>query len=136
VAEGYLQLQREQEKKRTAYPVQLLQQRPFDRKDTTQNFYRFADKINAQLTMMKLGWKVAELRREQEDLALYCLGLLQAESQLPLKLFAISRQADSSSRVLDLEGSKDVWMETQIMLSDSTRNEQESSLELGVFRFC
>jgi hypothetical protein len=38
---------------------------------------------------MKLGFKVAALEIEEEDLALYCFSLLQAEARFPIKMFTI-----------------------------------------------
>lgn len=38
--------------------------------------------------MIKLGWKVVSLAREQVDLTLFCLAILQAELNAPFGFFA------------------------------------------------
>jgi hypothetical protein len=40
--------------------------------------------------MMKHGYKIASLEIEEEDLALYCFSLLQAEATFPIKIFSLN----------------------------------------------
>lgn len=40
--------------------------------------------------MMKHGYKIVSLEIEEEDLALYCFSLLQAEASFPIKVFALN----------------------------------------------
>jgi hypothetical protein len=44
--------------------------------------------------MIKLGWKVVALTREQVDLALFCLALLQAELGAPFGFFASNYKSE------------------------------------------
>ena len=40
--------------------------------------------------LKKLGWKVIDLEKEQEDLAYFCFNLLAAQIKLPLNIFTNS----------------------------------------------
>ena len=81
--------------------------------------------------MVKLGWKVAELSREQVDLALYCLALLQAELSPPFGFFG-SNHKDRKGEI------KNVWIEWHILLSGVSKedNRHKSLMEVSIFNFC
>lgn len=78
---------------------------------------------------MKLGWRVVELSREQVDLGLYCLALLQAESGGPFSFFCVGHGEGR-------EEGKAVWVEWRVMLVASSREGSAQSLELSVFNLC
>jgi len=44
--------------------------------------------------MIKLGWKVVALTREQVDLALYCFSILQADLNAPFGFFASNYKSE------------------------------------------
>ena len=54
--------------------------------------------------MIKLGWKVVSLTREQLDLALFCLAILQAELNAPFGFFASNHQSEEGYEI------KDIWI--------------------------
>ena len=66
---------------------------------------------------MKLGFKIAALEIEEEDLALYCFSLLQAEANFPIKIFTIDHGNTDVLLDPDQGSRKDLWMETHIMVA-------------------
>ncbi len=81
----------EMRRKKEYLPPELLSHTPLNANDPAQVFYRQTEKLAENKSMvMKMGWKIAVLTREQEDLALLCFSLLQAEIDYPLKIYTIT----------------------------------------------
>lgn len=86
--------------------------------------------------MLKHGYKVTALEIEEEDLALFCFSLLQAEAKFPIKIFSVDHQ--TKKHVLDPEQTsrKDIWIETHILASGlTTTSLDESTFETKIYQF-
>jgi hypothetical protein len=62
--------------------------------------------------IIKLGWRVIELSLEQVDLAIYCLSILQAKINCPMKFFAPSHEEEGR---VGNDIYRDIWVEWQIL---------------------
>jgi hypothetical protein len=54
--------------------------------------------------MIKLGWKVLSLTKEQIDLTLFCLAILQSEINAPFGFFACNHESEEGYEI------KDIWI--------------------------
>lgn len=70
-----------------------------------------------------MGFKIKSLKTEEEDLALFCFSLMQAEAIFPIKIFTIIHKPQNSSVIDDQDSRKDIWMETQLLVSNKTISE-------------
>jgi hypothetical protein len=124
----------EMRRKKELLPQELLSHTPLNPNDPAQVFYRQTDKLAENKSMvMKMGWKIAVLSREQEDLALLCFSLLQAELDYPLKIYTITHLPTPQTQANSLAG-KHLWMETQMLLSGISRVEEQENLQLSLYR--
>lgn len=83
------------------------------------------------MLLKKLGWKVIDLEKEQEDLAYFCFNLLAAQIKLPLNIFTNSTDSP-------LETRKALWIELGVHSSGRSRSVQgyHHKTEVQIYRFC
>ena len=62
----------------------------FDRRNPEQTFYKELTRFSESYLQSHVGIRVARLAREQEDLVFYCLAYLEAEIDIPLKVFVVN----------------------------------------------
>ena len=100
-------------------------ERDFNKNDRAQEFYKVFERQFRNSLMMKHGYKIAALEIEEEDLALYCFSLLQAEANFPIKIFTIDHGNKKMALDPDQTSRKDLWMETHILVSSLTSSSQD-----------
>ena len=76
-----------------------------------------------------MGWLVAKLDREQEDIVLNCFSWLQSTIRFPISFLTITHGSGFASQ-------KHFWMETQLIVSGISRGEGGVSKDHCLFFFC
>jgi len=94
-----------------------------DEKNSNQEFYKKYSREHFDSVFIKHGYKLVNVTQEVEDLAFYCLALLQAEAIFPCKIFHLNTVEKKKSSTVKNISSKVFWLETMIMLTSVTINE-------------
>jgi hypothetical protein len=84
------------------------------------------------MQLKKLGWKIVDLEREQEDLAFVCFNLLASNLLLPLNIFTNTIERKQSVR-------KGLWMEMAFHCTGESRSygcSKTNKLDAKVYIFC
>jgi hypothetical protein len=114
----------------------VILEKEFNRNDRTQEFYKVFERQFRNSLMMKHGYKISSLEIEEEDLALYCFSLLQAEANFPIKVFTIDHGPKKPTLDPDQSSRKDLWIETHILVSSLTSSSQdEHKFETKIYEF-
>ena len=107
-----------------------------DKTSLTQEFYKSYEKQFGKYIILKHGYKICKVEREEEDLAFYCFSLLQSEAKFPLKIFMIDHGKNDNPLDYDRSGLKMFWIETSMMVSGITYSpEKEMKFEKTIHRF-
>lgn len=67
-------------------------EKKFNPEDSTQTFYKMFTRHAHEQAILKHGHKVFRLYRHEQDLAFFCLSLLQFEAKFPLRVFSIDEK--------------------------------------------
>jgi hypothetical protein len=93
----------------------------FHRENREQEYYKELHRLSGNFLESHIGLRVTRLSREQEDLTFYCLSLLEAELELPIKLF--------------VSNLNEVWVEIKILRRRSEETEEDVRVEKRALKF-